>query len=155
VNSNERLVVHVGEKSHGVLAVHTVGHSSVAGDKITEVLDLESTLQSGGEEPTEGSDKRCEGSHGQDVELHGLDLEGGPKEGLERNGHSVGLLQEDRVGSALKSGPNICTEVLQFIELVTVQNIAQLQIEDLNAKSESGMLLKVQALGSLTSIKIH
>lgn len=57
VNGNEGVVVHEREKAHDELAIHTVRHASMAGDRITEILDLEGTLETRGEESTEGSDQ--------------------------------------------------------------------------------------------------
>lgn len=57
VHGDESVVVHVGEETHDELAVHTVGHASVSGDGVTEVLDLKASLESRGEETTERSNE--------------------------------------------------------------------------------------------------
>lgn len=60
VHGNESVVVHVGEETHDELTVHTVGHASMSGDGVTEILDLEASLESRGEKTTEGSDEGSE-----------------------------------------------------------------------------------------------
>ena len=53
------------------LAIHPVGHSSVSRDRVSEVLDVESPLESRSEESSEGSEERREGGHHDGVDLEG------------------------------------------------------------------------------------
>lgn len=53
------------------LAVHTICHSSMARDAVSEVLDVEGPLQTAGEEATEGRNKRRESCEDEHVELDG------------------------------------------------------------------------------------
>lgn len=46
VDSDEALVVHVCEKPHDELAVHTVCHASMARNAVAEVFDLERSFES-------------------------------------------------------------------------------------------------------------
>ena len=57
VDGDESVVVHVGEETHDELAVHTVGDTAVTGNRVTKILDLESALQTRGEETSKGSDQ--------------------------------------------------------------------------------------------------
>ena len=59
-----------GEISN-VLAIHSISHSSVSGDAVTEILDVEGTLKSGSKKATEWSDKRRKNGHDEDVEVVG------------------------------------------------------------------------------------
>lgn len=52
-----------------LLAVHAVSHATVAGDAVPEVLDVESTLETGREEATEGRDQGSEAGEHEDVQL--------------------------------------------------------------------------------------
>ena len=60
-----------GKGSSDVLAVHAVGHATVPGDAVAEVLDVERALEAGREEPAEGRDERCEASEHEYVVLVG------------------------------------------------------------------------------------
>ncbi len=62
VDSNEAVIVHVGEEAHNELAVHAVSDSTVTGDRVAEILDLESALETRCEEATEWRDKGGKGS---------------------------------------------------------------------------------------------
>lgn len=57
VNRDEGVVVHVSEEAHDELAVHTISDTAVSGNRVAKVLDLECSLESGSEEPSEGSDE--------------------------------------------------------------------------------------------------
>ena len=61
VSSNETLVVHVGQCAHNELAIHTIRHATMTGDRMAKVLDLESPFDAGCKETTEGSDQRGKG----------------------------------------------------------------------------------------------
>ena len=45
VHRNEAVVVHIREETHDELAVHTIRNTSMPRDRITEILDLECTLE--------------------------------------------------------------------------------------------------------------
>lgn len=49
----------------------------MAGDRVAKVLNVEGAFETRGEEAAEGGDEGGEGGHGEDVELHGGDGEGG------------------------------------------------------------------------------
>jgi hypothetical protein len=136
VHSDERLVVKVGKESHDELAVHPVGHTAMTRHKVAKVLDLKRPLQSTGKEPTEWCDQRGKSGHGKNVELYGLDVDGGPVEW-----DVVGVLHEHRVRSALEAGPGICTEILFESVSGDPWNICGKISGIKNVKSESGMLL--------------
>ena len=54
-----------------LLAIHSVGHSAMARNAVSEVLDVECTLEPRGEEPAEGCDKGRKARHEEKVELVG------------------------------------------------------------------------------------
>lgn len=54
-----------------VLAVHSIGHPPVSRNALTEVLNVEGTLESGGKETAEWSNERRENRHDQDMEVVG------------------------------------------------------------------------------------
>jgi hypothetical protein len=64
------LVVDKGEEAHDELTVHAVGHAAVSRDRITEIFNVKSSLESGSEEATKRSDERGEGCKNQNVKLH-------------------------------------------------------------------------------------
>ena len=49
----------------------------MAGNGLAEIFDFEGALEAACEEAPEGSDERGEGSEGEDVELHGGDMDSG------------------------------------------------------------------------------
>lgn len=111
------MVVHEREEAHDELAVHAIGDTAVAGDRLAEVLDLESALQTGCEETAKGSDQRGKSGESQDVELNGLHPESLVQaEQLKR----VRLGREDRVRDTLQSGQGICTQVVDGTDEVLV-----------------------------------
>lgn len=114
VNSNEGVVVHVGEKAHDKLAVHTIRDATVTRDGISKVLDLEATLKARSKEASERGDERRKRSQNQSVQLYRSKSEGyrrvvGQKEEL-RNG--VRARNENGVWIALEAGEDVGTEVL-------------------------------------------
>jgi hypothetical protein len=110
VNSNEAVEVHVGEEAHDELTVHAVCDATVAGDRVTEVLDLEGAFQARGEEATKGRDERGKSGEDEDVHLHGC--HGEVLDVREPDGKVVDVRNEDGVGGALESSPDVCSEVL-------------------------------------------
>lgn len=60
IDRNEAVVVHVCEETHDELAIHSVRNTTMARNRIAEVLDFEGPLKSGSEEATKWSDERCE-----------------------------------------------------------------------------------------------
>jgi len=144
MHGNERLVVQVCEESHGELAVHPVGHTTVAGHQITEILDLERPLQSACKESTERSDERGKGGHGKNVELHGLDVQGCADQRVQEEGEIVGVFQEHRIGCALEASKHICSKILWFCQLLPKENCSDSERWIRKAKSESGVLLVVR-----------
>ena len=61
--------MHLWQAGGYALAVHTVGHTAMTGDRVTEVLDVERALETGREETTEGCDERGEASKYNEVDL--------------------------------------------------------------------------------------
>jgi hypothetical protein len=57
------------------LAIHPIGHTTVSGDRVSEVLDVECALEARGKEATEWSDQRGECGHYQAVDLEGRILD--------------------------------------------------------------------------------
>ena len=114
VHSDEALVVHESEEAHDELAVHAVGHSAVTRDRIAKVLDVERTLEAGGEEATERRNQRSEGRHDKDVELHRRDADGGRQVGPVRRDERqlVGVRDEDRVRVAFEASEDVGSEVV-------------------------------------------
>ena len=108
------LVVHVGKETHDELAVHTVSHTTVARNRVTKVLDVESTLQTRCEETAEGSDQRSESSEDHNVELNGGYSDGGrqmsPVGRDERK--TVSASDEDRINLAFKTSKDVSSEVV-------------------------------------------
>ena len=58
----------MNKSGHEELAVEAVHDPPVAGDGVSEVLDLKGALEAAGEEATEGSDDRGEERHGDRVQ---------------------------------------------------------------------------------------
>lgn len=110
VDCDEAVEVHKGKEAHDELAIHTVRDTAMARDRLAEILDLERPLESGGEEPAERSDERCEAGKNQDVELHRLDvdrfIQAGPL------GEIVRLSDKGGIRRALQSRQNIRAEVV-------------------------------------------
>jgi hypothetical protein len=46
-----------------LLAIHPIGHSTVAWDRVSEIFNVECPLEAGGKESTEWSDERGKGGH--------------------------------------------------------------------------------------------
>jgi hypothetical protein len=56
---------------HGAdsLAIHPIGHSTVSGNRVSKVLDVECTFEARGKEAAEWSDEGCECGHDKAVDL--------------------------------------------------------------------------------------
>ena len=54
-----------------VLAVHSISHPPMSRNAVAKVLDVESTLKSGGEKATERSDKGSKNGHDENVQVVG------------------------------------------------------------------------------------
>lgn len=124
------MVVHVREEAHDELAVHAVSDATVTRDRLAEVLNLEGTLKTGGEEAAKGSNEGSEGGEDQDVELDGLDMEGLVHAGPLRD--MVGLRHEGRVGRALKTRQDVGTQIIDGADevLVAHQDVGHEVAED-------------------------
>lgn len=117
VHGNEAVEVHVREESHDELAIHAIGDTAVAGDRLAKVLHVEGTLQARGKESTERSDERGKRGESKDVELHRLN----PKcliktEQLQR----VGLRDKGGVWNALQTGQDVGSKVIDGADEVLV-----------------------------------
>ena len=130
VLGDEALIIHEGEEAHDELAVHAVGDAAVAGDAVAKVLDLEGSLEAGGEEAAEGGDERGEGGEDHDVELHGRDPEGVGDVGP--SGEVIGVGGEDGVGGAFQPGPEVGAEVVDRADevLVAHEDVGHKEAED-------------------------
>ena len=121
VNSDETRVVEKCNRAHDELTVHAVSHSTVTGNRVTKVLNLECALETRSEEATERRDERRKSSEHDDVELHRHDAEGaGNRKTLGKEGNRVIARDEDRVGSALKARPDVCAKVVDRADEVLV-----------------------------------
>lgn len=89
-------------------------------DSLSEILDVESSLQTRSKKSTEWSNQTGEGSHGHDVELDRADFEHCSKDWLEPEWDVVGVWDEDWVWLTLKAGPNVRSEVLDWTDEVAV-----------------------------------
>ena len=61
---------------HDELTVHAIGHATVTGDTVSEILDFESPFQTTGEESAEGGDQRGECCENEDMKLNRSDGDG-------------------------------------------------------------------------------
>lgn len=108
------MVINIGEEAHDELAVHAVRHATVAGDRVTKVLDFEGTLEAGSKETTEGSDEGGKG--GKDKGMHMQRLKGdgeGSSLGQEKViGELVGARDENGVDVALEAGEDVGSEIV-------------------------------------------
>ena len=108
------MVIHVCKEAHDKLAVHSVGHTAVAGNGVAKVLDLEGSLKARSKKATKGSDqggKCCEGK-GMKLDWGKSDGEGSIPREEEKLGKLVGLGEEDRVRSALQTCKDVRAEIL-------------------------------------------
>ena len=128
------LVVHVGEETHDELTVHTVSHTTVSGNGVTKVLDVESALETRCEEATEGSNQRSKGSEDHDVELNRSDSDSGRQvRPVGRNkGKLVSVGEEDGVDVALKTSKDVGAEIVDRANeiLGAHQDVGQAKSED-------------------------
>lgn len=113
VVGHKGLVVQVREEAHEELAVHSVRDSSVAGDGVSKVLDLERSLETRGEEASKGSHQRGERGENADMEVDGGGREGGLVGELSQKlgGDGVLLLHEDRVRNTGQVGEEVGSHV--------------------------------------------
>lgn len=134
VHGNEAVIIHVCEESHDKLAVHSVRNTTMSGDRLAKVLDLESPLEARGEETTKRRDQRSKRRENQDMELNGLDVECRAKSGPLRN--VVRLRDKSGVGRAFQSGQDVGTEVIDRADeiLVAHQDIGHEVAETNGAK---------------------
>lgn len=58
-----------GKYQSHLLAVHAIGHATMAGDAVAKVLDIEGALETRGEETAKGRNEGGEGSEEEDVVL--------------------------------------------------------------------------------------
>ena len=67
---NERVVVDVGEEAHDELAVHAIGNTAMARNRVAKVFDLERALKTRSKEATERRNQRSERGPKEGVDLH-------------------------------------------------------------------------------------
>lgn len=108
------MIVHVSKEAHDELAIHSISHASVAGNRVAKVLDLECSLKTGSKETAERSNERSESCQVESVQLDRSegDLEGSLRRKEEKLGKVVGLGEEDGVGSAFEAGEDVGAKVL-------------------------------------------
>lgn len=114
VNSDESVIVDVCEEAHDELAVHAIRHTTVAGDGVTEVLDLECALQARGEEASEWGNQRSERGKVQRMDLH-RGVGKGKLSALgkeEQFGKLPGSGEENWVDVAFEASENIGAKIL-------------------------------------------
>lgn len=116
IHGNEAVVVHICEEAHNKLTVHTVSHTTMSWNRVSEVLDLESALKSRSKESPEWCDERGKSCKDQNVKLHGSDRDrlGERKPKWE----VISVWEEDRIWGALKTTINVGTKVLQKILVI-------------------------------------
>lgn len=114
VVGHKRLVVQVREEAHEELAVHSVRDSSVSGDGISKVLDLEGSLESRGKEASKGSHQRGKRRQNADVEVDRGGREGGLVGELseELGGDGVVLGDKDGVGDTSQVRKQVGSHIL-------------------------------------------
>ena len=93
----------------------------MSGDGFAEVFDFECSFKAAGEKAAKGCDEGGEGCEDEDVELHGDDVNGrwnvkvgGQGDVGDERGYVVGLGDEDGIGSAFKTGKDVCAKVLRW-----------------------------------------
>lgn len=108
------LVVQVREEAHEELAVHSVCDSSVAGNGVSKVLDLEGSLETGGEEASKGGHQGGKRGQNTNMEVDGRGREGGFVGELsqELGGDGVLLRHEDGVRNTRQVGEEVGSHVL-------------------------------------------
>lgn len=114
IHSDKAGIVHESEEAHDELAIHAICHTTVTGDGITKVLNVERALQTRSEEASKGGDERGEGCKDEDVELHGSHLEAcwNVRPCREVDGKGVGVGDEHWVWVALEAGEDVGTKIL-------------------------------------------
>lgn len=117
VHGNESVVVHVSKEAHDELTVHSVRHAAVSRNRITEVLDLEATLETGCEKATEGRNEGSKRCKNKGVQLHGGKRQRGRRvlRQKEKLRDRVWLRDENGIGIALKTSENVGAEVLVIL----------------------------------------
>lgn len=111
-------VIDVGEDAHQKLAVHSICHPPMSRDAMTKIFDVKGSLESGGEEATEWTNKGGKSCHDEQMQVVGRirerqdvppqypsqeDPEGGPDFPLPPN--------KNRIGVALDVTPGVHAEV--------------------------------------------
>lgn len=117
VNSNEAGIIHKRNRAHEKLAVHSVRHAAMAGNRVTKVLDLEGALQAGRKETAEWGNERRKGRENHDVPLNWSDSEMGRNMGPFWKNHRKSIIarDENRVWLAFQSRPNVGSEILRRV----------------------------------------
>lgn len=128
------LVIYESEETHDELTIHPVRHSTMAGDGIAKVLDLEGAFEARCKEAAEGRDERGEGGEDHGVELHRLpgEGEGGALGQEEQVRQGIGVRQEGGVRLALEAGEDVGAEVVDGADEVlgAHQHVGQQETPD-------------------------
>jgi hypothetical protein len=69
VYTDKAAVVNISEDAHEELAVHSIGHPTMARNTVAEVLDVKSALKTGCKEPSKWSHERRKCRKDQAVKL--------------------------------------------------------------------------------------
>lgn len=119
VTCDEASVVEKGNGPHDELAVHAIRDTTVSGNRITKVLDLEGTLETGSKETSKGGNQGCKSGEYVNVELnrHEVELAGNGQTSRDK-GDRVVAGNENGVWLALKAGPDVCAEILLLVSKV-------------------------------------
>lgn len=133
VRGNSPLVVHEGKETHDELTVHTIRHTTMARNGVTEILDVEGALQTGREETAEWSNERGKCGEDKNVELHGSNNNLGRQVGPvgRDEWQLVCLGQEDGVDLALEASEDIGSKIIDWTDKVFVahQEVGQGETE--------------------------
>jgi len=67
--ADKAAVVDIDKHAHQKLAVHSIGHAAMSWNAVTEIFDVESTLETRSEEATKRCYQRSKACHKQEMEL--------------------------------------------------------------------------------------
>ena len=70
VDCNETVVVHVCKEAHDKLAIHAISDSTMARNRVPEILDFEGAFETRSEEPSKWCNEGGEGCENKDVYLY-------------------------------------------------------------------------------------
>lgn len=133
-DGNKSVIVDKGKEAHDELTVHTVSDAAMAGNRITEILDLECALEARGEKAAKGGNEGRKGRQDKRVKLHRGrgDAEAGARREEKEFRRLISVRQEDRVHAAIqateKSGSEIGSRAKEVFE--AQENVGQKDAKD-------------------------